>query len=93
MGVGVPDLDLSVPICPFADFPDFLGGDFADLFGDFPICRVPLSRPVKGAYTEHSRKGPQQNQDLPEKSGQPLGLETPPSGAQNNAACVRGSKR
>ena len=32
---GVPDLDSSVPICPFLSFPD-LFGDLPDLCGDFP---------------------------------------------------------
>ena len=32
--------------------------------GTFTICRLPLSRPMKSSYKEHSRKGPRYNQDL-----------------------------
>ena len=69
-GGGFPDLDLSFLFLSFfvlfGTFPIFR--DFPVLFGDgpgiFPICPFPLSRPIKSAYEEQSRKGPRHNLDL-----------------------------
>ena len=84
---GLPDLDLSFLFCPS---PSFLGlsrfffGIFpicpGTLFGDFPDCPFPLSRPINSAYEEQSRKGLRRLcdtiWDLSRKSGKPPGLET-----------------
>ena len=75
---GFPDLDLSFLFCPllvlFGTFP--ILWDFSDLLEDgpriFQICPFPLSRPIKSAYEEQSRKGPRHNLDLSrKKSGNP----------------------
>ena len=64
---------------PFWDFPDFSGisrfpGDGP---GIFPICPLPLSRPINSTYEEQSRKGPRHISDLFQKKWEPPGLETP----------------
>ena len=80
---GFPDLDLSLPFCPFLSFLGLCRffRDFPDLSGDslgiFPIGPFPLSRPINSTYEEQSRKGPRHNLDLSRKSGKPPGLETP----------------
>ena len=77
---GFPDLDLSFLFCPFLSF---LGlsrffWDFPDLLGDgpgiFSICPFPLSRPIKSAYEEQSRKGPRHNLDLSRKKWETPGF-------------------
>ena len=48
----------------------FCSGSFLMLFQGFvPLLAVPLSRPVKRTYQEHSRKCPGHNQDLSRKKG------------------------
>ena len=48
-----------------------------DSSGIFPICPLPLSRPIKSAYEEQSRKGLRHNLDLSRKKWVTPDLETP----------------
>ena len=68
-----PFLSFFVLFCPFRDFPDLL----RDGPGIFPIRPFSLSRPLKSAYEEQSRKGPRHNLDLSRKK-----WETPGSFSQ-----------
>ena len=69
---GFPDLELSVPICPFqfqffGDFPNCLG--ICPMLRGFSICLSRLSQ--QRTYKEHSRKGPEQSGSFPQKMGSP----------------------
>ena len=72
-GLVLPFLSFFVLFGTFPIFPGF-SRFVRGLSGDFPIRPVPLSRPIKSAYEEQSRKGPRHNLDLSRK---PPGLETP----------------
>ena len=70
----------------FLIFPGF-SPFVRELFGDFPDCPFPLSRPINSAYEEQSRKGPRHNLDLSrKKSRKPPGLETPQFSFSQNMA-------
>ena len=77
---GFPDLDSSVPICPFLSFLSFL--ELSRFFPGFSRCvrgfsRFPLSRPIDSTYEEQSRKGPRHNLDLSTKKWETRGLASP----------------
>ena len=65
----------------FWDFLDFFR-DFPDLFGDspgiFPICPLPLCRPINSTNEEQSRKGPRHNPDLSRKKWETARFGNPP---------------
>ena len=65
-------------LCLFWGFsPFFCFSGISWFFGDFP-SGPPLSRPVRGTYEGHSRKGPQDSQDLSRKGEPPPQFGTPP---------------
>ena len=70
-----------LPFCPFLGLSRFFW-DFPDLLRDgpgiFPIGPFPLSRPIKSAYEEQSRKGPRHNLDLSRKKWETPRFGTPP---------------
>ena len=85
-GVSNGGVSRSGLVLPFLSFIVLLGlsrffRDFPDLLGDspviFPIRPFSLSRPIKSAYEEQSRKGMRHNLDLSRKTGKHPGLETP----------------
>ena len=74
-------------VLPFLSFFVLFGifrffRDFPDLFGDspgiFPICVVPLSRPINSTNEEQSRKGPRHNPDLSRKKWETPRFGNPP---------------
>ena len=78
-GVSNGGASRSALVLPFSSFFVLLGTfPSGDSSGLFLICPFPLSRPVKSAYEEQSRKGSRHNLDLPEKKWETPRFGNPP---------------
>ena len=61
---GISRSGLVLPLLSFLGLPPDFSGIFPICLVIFPICPLPLSRPLNRTYEEQSRKGPRHNLEL-----------------------------